>query len=82
MSILYRTHKSLPPASKVNSLYVFDSLARAARHRASKHNMTGGLNTEPGNCATFLLKLEGVLDGLFQDVSNSGVPEAKVSGCL
>lgn len=41
--------------------------------------MTGTLDTEPGNCATFLLKLEGVLDGLVQDMFTSKVPEAKVS---
>lgn len=79
VSILYRTHKSLSPASKIHSLYAFDALARAARSQVNKHNLTGDLNTEPGNCATFLLKIEGVLDGLFQDMLSTKHPEAKVS---
>lgn len=82
MSILYRTHKSLSPSNKINSLYAFDALARAARSQVNKHNLTGDLNTEPGNCATFLLKLEGVLDGLFQDMLSTKHPEAKVSPVL
>ena len=45
----------------------------------NKHNLIGDLNTEPGNCATFLLKIEGVLDGLFQDMVTTKHPEAKVS---
>jgi protein NRD1 len=79
VSILYRTHKQLSAASKINSLYAFDALARAARSQVNKHNMAGDLNTEPGNCATFLLKVEGVLDGLFQDMLKVNHPEAKVS---
>lgn len=79
MSILYRTHKSLSPASKIHSLYTFDALARAARSYTTKHSQTGDLNTEPGNCATFLLKVEGVLDGLFRDMLRTDHPDAKVS---
>jgi len=77
VSILYRTHKSLPPISKVNSLYVFDALCRAARHQATKHNLTGDVDVEPGNAATFLLKVEGVLDGLFRDMIKIGNTESK-----
>jgi hypothetical protein len=79
VSILYRTHKSLPTAAKVSSLYAFDALARAARSQVTKHGLTGDINYEKGNCATFLLKIEGVLDGLFQDMVTAGIPEAKVS---
>lgn len=79
VSILYRTHKSLPAAAKVNSLYVFDALARAARHQVNKQGLTGDINSEKGNCATFLLKVEGVLEGLFQDMIMAGSPESKVS---
>lgn len=79
VSILYRTHKSLPTPAKVSSLYAFDSLARAARSKVTKHNLTGDINSEKGNCATFLLKVEGVLDGLFQDMLTSGSTESKVS---
>ena len=79
VSILYRTHKSLPTPAKVSSLYAFDSLARAARSKVTKHNLTGDVNSEKGNCATFLLKVEGVLDGLFQDMLTSGSTESKVS---
>ena len=79
VSILYRTHKSLPPTSKVSSLYVFDALARAARHQVTKHGLTGTVYSEKGNCATFLLKTEGVLEGLFQDMLSTGTEESKVS---
>ncbi|KAF8647762.1 hypothetical protein AX16_006597 [Volvariella volvacea WC 439] len=77
VSILYRTHKSLPPPSKVNSLYVFDALARTARQQVTKQGITGDLHTEPGNAATFLLKVEGILDGLFQDMIKTGNLECK-----
>jgi protein NRD1 len=79
VSILYRTHKSLPTVAKVSSLYVFDALSRAARHQVSKQGLTGDINSETGNCATFLLKVEGVLEGLFQDMIMVGSPESKVS---
>jgi hypothetical protein len=82
VSILYRTHKSLPTAAKVSSLYVFDALARAARHRVVKENLSGDVVSEKGNCATFLLKIEGVLDGLFQDMATTGTSESKVSSLL
>lgn len=79
MSVLYRTHKSLPAAAKVASLYVFDALARAARHHCTKNNLSADSHT--GNCASFLLKVESVVEGLFQDMIVIGTPEAKVS-CL
>lgn len=74
---MYRTHKSLPVSCKVSSLYVFDALSRAARQQTVKHNLSERHGT--GNCATFLLKVAGVLEGLFQDMLASGLPEAKVS---
>ncbi|KAF8216614.1 hypothetical protein K438DRAFT_1703646 [Mycena galopus ATCC 62051] len=77
VSILYRTHKSLQPAAKVSSLYVFDALARAARSQVVKQNLSGDINARKGNCATFLLKVEGVLEGLFQDMISAATPEAK-----
>ncbi|KAL6309283.1 hypothetical protein BKA93DRAFT_723768 [Sparassis latifolia] len=72
VSILYRTHKSLSTSCKVSSLYTFDALARAARHQVTKQGLTGDVNAEQGNCATFLLKMEGILDGLFNDMVSSG----------
>ncbi|KAF8892238.1 hypothetical protein BD779DRAFT_1468537 [Infundibulicybe gibba] len=77
VSILYRTHKTLPSASKVSSLYVFDALSRAARHQVNKQGITGDINSERGNCATFLLKVEGILEGLFQDMVTVGSSESK-----
>lgn len=74
---MYRTHKSLPASCKISSLYVFDALARAARQQATKHNLSERHTT--GNCATFLLKVAGVLEGLFQDMLATRLPEAKVS---
>jgi protein NRD1 len=80
VAILYRTHKSLSSSAKVSSLYAFDALARAARSYATKRGITGDLNSSIGNAATFLLKVEGVLDGLFQDMTTLDNAEAKVSG--
>jgi len=77
VSMLYRTHKALQPQFKVPSLYAFDALARAARSHALKHGVTG--DAQSGNSATFLLKLEAVLEGLFLDMMSCGVPEGKVS---
>ena len=77
VSMLYRTHMSLEPPYKVPSLYAFDALARAARSHTVKHGCTG--EAKLGNSATFLLKLEAVLEGLFQDMMVSVVPEGKVS---
>ncbi|KAF9512702.1 hypothetical protein BS47DRAFT_1043107 [Hydnum rufescens UP504] len=78
VSTLFLTHKALPSSNKVNSLYVFDALARAAKHQVTKRKLT--LPTEPdkGNPVTFLLKMEGVLDGLFKDLlAVTDVPEMK-----
>lgn len=82
VSILFRTHKSLSTAAKVPSLYTFDALSRAARNQVNKQGLTGDINSEQGNCATFLLKVEGVLDSLFQDLVSSGTAELKVSLCF
>ncbi|RXW22144.1 hypothetical protein EST38_g3726 [Candolleomyces aberdarensis] len=80
VSALYRTHKSLAPSFKVSSLYVFDALARAAKHQVNKQKLP--LNDDlqaTGNAATFLSKLAGVVEGLFQDMQNPDIPEGKVS---
>ncbi|KAJ7066531.1 hypothetical protein C8F01DRAFT_1123607 [Mycena amicta] len=77
VSILYRTHKSLAPPAKVSSLYVFDALARAARTQVVKQGLTGEIHARPGNCATFLLKLEGILEGLVQDMISTATSEGK-----
>ncbi|KAH0836719.1 hypothetical protein J3R83DRAFT_8448 [Lanmaoa asiatica] len=77
VAILYRTHKSLPSSAKVSSLYAFDALARAARGLVNKRGITGDINSGKGSPATFLLKIEGVLDGLFQDMVSLDNSEAK-----
>ena len=79
VSILYRTHKDLSTAQKISSFYVFDALARAAKHQVTKQELKADPRSERGNCATFLLKIEGVLDGLFQDMLTLDHPDAKVS---
>ena len=76
--MLYRTHRSLEPASKISSLYIFDALARAAKSYVVKHNVTGDVFTQPGNAATFLLKIGGVVEGVFQDMMSVDSQEAKV----
>ena len=78
ISIMYRTHKALAPVCKVSGLYAFDALARAARSYANKHKQACDPKSEKGNCATFLMKMEGVLDGLFKDMLSLENEEAKV----
>ncbi|KZT67378.1 hypothetical protein DAEQUDRAFT_673399 [Daedalea quercina L-15889] len=68
VSTLFRTHKTLSSAAKVNSLYVFDALARAARNQVNKHRLTPPSDPTQGNCATFMVKIEGILDSLWQDL--------------
>lgn len=63
----------------MSSLYIFDALSRAARQQVTKLGLTGSLYSEKGNCATFLVKIEGVLEGLFQDMVTIGTEESKVS---
>ncbi|CAL1714233.1 unnamed protein product [Somion occarium] len=82
VSTLYRTHKTLSTASKISSLYVFDALARAARHQVIKQDVKVDSKSEKGNCATFLLKIEGVLDGLFQDMASLDHPDARTKKIL
>ena len=71
VSILYRTHKSLPNSCKVSSLYVFDALARSAKQQANKQN--------DAKAASFLSKLGGVVDGLYRGMQDPDIPEGKVS---
>ncbi|KAG9101430.1 hypothetical protein FRC07_010311, partial [Ceratobasidium sp. 392] len=63
ISLMYRLHKSLPAPNKVSSLYVFDSVARAAHRQKSKTGLVADLNSSAGNAASFLVRLEGMLDG-------------------
>ncbi|ETW78648.1 hypothetical protein HETIRDRAFT_49938, partial [Heterobasidion irregulare TC 32-1] len=77
VSLLYRTHKALPASCKVSSLYAVDALARAARHRANKQGLTGDARSGHGDCATFLSKLEAVLEGVFYDMISSAGSEGK-----
>lgn len=79
VAILYRTHNSLQSSTKVSSLYAFDALARAARSVVNKRGITDDVNLAKGSAATFLLKIEGVLDGLFRDMVSLDNSEAKVS---
>ncbi|KDN47773.1 hypothetical protein RSAG8_03193, partial [Rhizoctonia solani AG-8 WAC10335] len=77
ISLLYRTHKGLPTPNKISSLYVFDSIARAAYRTKSKKGLVADLNNSAGNAASFLIRLEGMLDGLVDDMLAHGPPEAK-----
>jgi len=79
VSALYRTHKSLPAENKISSLYVFDAVARAAKHIVNKQKPTTD-SASSGTASSFLSKLESVLEGLFHDMQTLSIPEAKVSG--
>ncbi|KIY70595.1 hypothetical protein CYLTODRAFT_419686 [Cylindrobasidium torrendii FP15055 ss-10] len=75
VSLLYRTHISLPPPKKISSLYVFDALSRAAQTKVIKHNPPP--DSVVGNYATFLAKIEALLDSVVRDMSLTGVSECK-----
>ena len=76
---MYRTHKTLQSPQKVSSLYAFDALARSAKTQVSKGKLSP--SGKP-NAASFLLKLEGVLEGLFKDLAyTTDFPEMKVGNC-
>ncbi|KAG8694825.1 hypothetical protein FRC09_009576, partial [Ceratobasidium sp. 395] len=78
ISLMYRLHKTLPAPNKVSSLYVFDAIARAAHRQKTKNNLVADLNSSVGNAASFLVRLEGVLDGLVEDMITHGpAPEGK-----
>ncbi|KAL5633604.1 hypothetical protein ACGC1H_003925 [Rhizoctonia solani] len=77
ISLMYRTHKGLPTPNKISSLYVFDSIARAAYRTKTKKGLVADLNGSTGNAASFLVRLEGMLDGLVEDMLAHGPPEAK-----
>jgi len=54
-------------------------LSRAAKSYATKHNLPADVYSQPGNAATFLQKVGGVVEGLFHDMVATGSTEAKVS---
>jgi hypothetical protein len=47
-----------------------------------KHSITTPSEAGKGNAATFLSKIEGVVEGLFEDMIATHNPEAKVSHML
>ncbi|KAI4523825.1 hypothetical protein K525DRAFT_179707, partial [Schizophyllum commune Loenen D] len=76
VSILARTHKSLSGSHKIFSLYVIDSVARAARSKAKKEGSAGS-SSSGGNASSFLTKLQTVLNEVFREMVSGGVPEGK-----
>ncbi|KAI0033921.1 hypothetical protein K488DRAFT_46703, partial [Vararia minispora EC-137] len=75
VSSLVRSHKEAHGSNKIQSLYVLDSLARAARRYSNKRALASDSPT--GNAATFLVKLEAFLDDIFRDLLSIPAPEAK-----
>lgn len=65
---LYRLHRNLAPSSpqKIYSLYCFDSIARACRSKVKKG--IGAKIEKKGTFAGFLQQMEGILDGLVEDL--------------
>lgn len=82
MLVLFKTHKGLAASQKVSSLYVFDALVRAAHNHVVKHSVVTDPTAGKGNAATFLAKIEGIVEGLFEDMISSGAPEAQVSSSI
>lgn len=83
VTTLYAKHCSLPDSSphKIFSLYCFDALSRACRSKVNK-GVSAKLKEDAGTCARFLILVEGVLDGLMDNmIGNGGVdwPEGRVS---
>ena len=80
---LYRLHRTLAPCSpqKINSLYCFDSIARACRSKVKKG--IGAKIEKTGTFAGLLQQIEGVLDGLVDDlIKQPSWNEGRVSTTL
>lgn len=82
MLVLFKTHKGLAASQKVSSLYVFDALVRAAHNYVVKHSVVADSAPGRGNAATFLAKIEGIVEGLFEDMMSCDAPEAQVSSSI
>jgi hypothetical protein len=67
---------------KINSLYVFDNIARAARSAAKKNNQSVKelAPDKPGNAGSLLFKMQGILESIIQDMVSSTVQEPMVCG--
>lgn len=58
---------------------MFDALVRAAHSYVVKHSVVADSTPGKGNAATFLAKIEGIVEGLFEDMISLGASEAQVS---
>lgn len=67
-------------SQKINSLYVFDNIARAARSAAKKNNQSIKelAPDKPGNAGSLLFKMQGILDSIIQDMVSLTVQEPMV----
>ena len=67
---------------KINSLYVFDNIARAARSAAKKNNQSIKelAPDKPGNAGSLLFKMQGILDSIIQDMVLLAAQEPMVRG--
>lgn len=65
---------------KINSLYVFDNIARAARSAAKKNSqpIKELAPDKPGNAGSLLFKMQGILDSIIQDMVSLAVQEPMV----
>lgn len=61
---------------------MFDALVRAAHGYVVKHSVVADSAPGKGNAATFLAKIEAIVEGLFEDMISSGAPEAQVSSFI
>lgn len=81
VTALYRLHRMLEPCSaqKINSLYCFDSIARACRSKVKK-GLGARIDRNTGTFAGFLQQVEGILDPLVDDlVQRQDWKEGRVS---
>lgn len=67
---------------KINSLYVFDNIARVARSAAKKNNQAVKelAPDKPGNAGSLLFKMQGILDSIIQDMVSLAAQEPMVCG--
>jgi len=82
---LYKAHMAAKDSSqKINSLYVFDNIARAARSAAKKNNQSIKelAPDKPGNAGSLLFKMQGILDSIIQDMVSLAAQEPIVRGTL
>lgn len=81
LSVLFRASRKANRHAKLASLYIIDAVAREAKKRAAKSggSTSNATADDNGTEASFMAKLEGVINKIVLDCWENGVPEHRVS---